>query len=64
MSFGARLKAARNSKGLTQEQLAEAVGMTRASVCAYENGRQKSPSLRTLRKLADVLEVDVSSLVP
>lgn len=64
MRFGGILKAARNSKGLTQKQLAEAANLTRATVCAYENGRQKSPSLRTLRKLADVLEVDVSSLVP
>ena len=33
------LKTARQFAGLTQEQLAEAVGVTRALVCNLENGR-------------------------
>lgn len=42
---------ARESQGLTQEQLATASGINRADISRLENG-SGNPSLRTLKKLA------------
>lgn len=43
-SFGKRLKILRQKKGLTQRQVAEKIGVTAASLSAYENEIQK-PSI-------------------
>lgn len=45
---------ARESQGLTQEQLAEACGINRADISRFENGNG-NPSLKTLKKLASGL---------
>ena len=38
MDIGAKLKGARNDAGLTQEQIAEALGVSRQTVSNWENG--------------------------
>jgi transcriptional regulator with XRE-family HTH domain len=50
-SMGARLRQAREYLGLSQEAVAEALGVPRASVSAMESGRRKVSSLE-LRDLA------------
>jgi transcriptional regulator with XRE-family HTH domain len=50
-SMGARLREAREFLGLSQEVVAEALGVPRASVSAMESGRRKVSSLE-LRDLA------------
>jgi transcriptional regulator with XRE-family HTH domain len=50
-SMGARLRQAREYLGLSQESVAEALGVPRASVSAMESGRRKVSSLE-LRDLA------------
>jgi transcriptional regulator with XRE-family HTH domain len=57
--FGKHLRKIRRAKDLTQEQLAEAVGITPEFLSNLERG-VNGPSFDTLQKLADVLEVDVS----
>ena len=47
-----KLKTLRKAKGLTQEQLAEAVGTNRATVAGYETGR-RNPRLPDLQKFAE-----------
>lgn len=49
--MGARLREAREFLGLSQEVVAEALGVPRASVSAMESGRRKVSSLE-LRDLA------------
>lgn len=39
-SYGARVKQLRNNRGLTQEQLAEQIGITRTYLLKIENGSQ------------------------
>ena len=56
------LKIARMRKGLTQEELAEKIGMAKITISAYEIGRSK-PSLDVLIKLSDVLEVSIDELL-
>ena len=59
--FGKRLRAIRRQKDLTQEQLAEAVGISIEFLSNLERG-VNAPSFETLEKLADILQVPVRDL--
>ena len=56
--FGKRLRYIRRHKDLTQEQLAEAVGISIEFLSNLERG-VNAPSFETLEKLATILEVQV-----
>ncbi|MEM9250550.1 MAG: helix-turn-helix transcriptional regulator [Pseudomonadota bacterium] len=56
------LKFWREHRGLTQTDLAKASGVHRVSINKIEAGT-KSPTVETLRKLADALRVDLDDLV-
>lgn len=60
-SLGARIKALRMERGLQQRQLAEKAELTPSMVSQIESGRL-TPSLNTLRRLADALGVTIPSL--
>ena len=62
-TFGERLRARRDSAGLTQSQLSERCGIPKPTLSRYENDHVQ-PSLGTLRKLADGLGLSVGALVP
>ena len=57
-----RLRQIREQKGITQEALAKAAGVSRAYLSRLEMGRH-DPPLSRLRKLAKALRVKVSALV-
>jgi len=59
---GGRLRIARRSVGLTQKQLAEALGVEPITVSRWERG-VTTPSLPRLRRIAEVTETTVSDLV-
>ena len=54
--IGKKLKQLRKSKGLTQEQVAEKVDITRSTISNYEIGR-RTPHLKDLSALAAVFGV-------
>lgn len=58
----ANLKYLRKSKGFTQAQLAEKIGLKRSLIGAYEEGRSE-PRLATLLHLAHFFEVNIDALV-
>ena len=60
--FGKRLKELRKKAHLTQQQLGDMVGVTKVSVCCYENGT-RTPTLDTLIDLADSLNVSLNYLL-
>ncbi|HCJ16117.1 MAG TPA: hypothetical protein DHV57_01725 [Hyphomonas sp.] len=60
--IAAAIRAARRSRGLTQEVLAERIGRTSASLSNLERA-QAVPSLDTLLLLAQVLDVPISSFL-
>ena len=60
--IGRRMAEARRHAGLTQERLAEAVGLEPVSLSRMETG-DRSPSLSALSRIADELRVPLSSLV-
>ncbi|MEM8850995.1 MAG: helix-turn-helix transcriptional regulator [Pseudomonadota bacterium] len=57
------LRVFRDWRGLTQQQLADASGVSRVQIAEIETGR-KTGSVATLRKLADALRVTMDELVP
>ena len=61
MPFGKRLKEARIRRKMTQEELAEAVGVTKGAIGNYES-EVSSPKESILIKLMEVLQVDANYL--
>ncbi len=62
MDFNQKLQQLRNQKGLTQEQLAEKVCVSRVAVSKWESGRGY-PNLDSLKKLSEIFEVSVDELL-
>jgi len=62
-SFAENLKKLRSEKGITQQQLASMMYITRSSISRWESG-QRIPDLVLLPRLARCLGVDVSELFP
>jgi transcriptional regulator with XRE-family HTH domain len=61
-AIGRRIKAAREKKQLTQEQLAELVDLSTMHVSVIERG-VKLPKLETLINIANVLDVSADVLL-
>jgi transcriptional regulator with XRE-family HTH domain len=61
--LGGKIRSLRQDRGLTQADLAVAVGITRASLANIEAGRQRS-LVHTLVALAKGLQCDVCELLP
>lgn len=61
-TLGERIKAARITSGMTQEQLAEALDTTKAAISRYEAGKRE-PNIELLRKIALATKTTVSELV-
>lgn len=59
--FGQRLKQARRNKKMTQEQLAEKLGMSRVGYAHYELSN-RDPSLTMLVNLSEILDVPIEWL--
>ena len=60
-SLGKKIQKIRKTTGLTQEELAEKVGISRAYMGYIEQGRY-SASLEVIEKVARVLKVKMSNL--
>ena len=60
--IGCFIKSLRLERGITQEQLAEALGVTNRSVSRWENGNNL-PDLSVLLELAKYFDVDVGELL-
>lgn len=56
------LKFLRNKKGVSQQQLADVIGVTQQSVNKYEN-HSVEPDIYTLIKIADYFETTIDYLV-
>ena len=61
-AIGARIKAAREKAGMTQEDLAAALEMSPTHISVIERG-VKSPKLETLVNIANVLKVSSDMLL-
>jgi transcriptional regulator with XRE-family HTH domain len=61
-AIGERIRIARQQRGLTQEKLADAVGVTRSAVAQWETGRAGQIT-GNLSRIAAVLDVSVAHLM-
>lgn len=61
--IGRRIKSSRETKGLTQEAVATAVGISRASISNIEQGRQQTP-IAVLYIIANHIGAEVREFFP
>ena len=62
VNFGSRLKTLRIKKKLTQQQLADLLGLTKSVISAYENGL-RYPAYDVLIKIARIFKVSTDYLL-
>ena len=60
--FSDKLIELRKARGLSQQQLAEALGLSRSAVGMYETGRRE-PDMDVLQLLSDYFMVDMNTLM-
>lgn len=63
MEFHEKLQELRKSRGLTQEELAEALFVSRTAISKWESGRGY-PSIDSLRKYPDISLCPLMSCYP
>lgn len=62
MTLGEKIKSLRKGPGMSQEKLAELMGISRQAVAKWENG-QSAPSTANLFKLAEILNTTTAFLL-
>lgn len=62
MAFGEKMKQLRNEKGLTQQQLAEELNITKRTIINYEGGKSY-PTTDALPRIAAFFGVGVNNLM-
>ncbi len=62
IKFPTRLKELRYSKELSQQKLADKIGISKSSINMYERG-EREPSFSTLEIIADFFNVDIDFLL-
>jgi len=62
MGMAARLKAARKAANMTQNELAEKLGVSYVVISQYENG-VRNPKIETVKKLAVALNCSADKLL-
>ncbi len=60
--IGARIRMLRDKQGLTQQELADRLQVTRQTVSRYEIGRSQ-PDLEMLERMAQMLHVEMTDLL-
>lgn len=63
MDIGQKIKSARVSKGMTQQELGDIVGVQKSAIAKYENGRVVNIKRSTLQKIASALNIRPSELI-
>ncbi len=62
MSFAENFKKARKEAGLTQQQVADALGLDRTAIAHYEMG-DSTPSLKNLLIICKLFNISLEELV-
>ncbi|MBQ3237157.1 MAG: helix-turn-helix transcriptional regulator [Oscillospiraceae bacterium] len=60
--IGKNIKSNRTKLGITQEELAEKINVTRQAVSNWENGKTE-PDIETLTKIAQIFDISIDELV-
>lgn len=59
---GNRIREARKNLGLSQQAVADKIGVSKVTICWYESG-ERTPSLEKFLKLAEALNLSLDELV-
>lgn len=62
MEISKRLKCARESKSITQEELADKLGVTRQTISSWENGKSY-PDIVSIIKISDIFDISLDKLL-
>lgn len=62
MGFAEQLRKARIASGLTQQQVADAMGITNSTYCGYETGKRQ-PDVQKIKQLSKIFGVSGDSLL-
>lgn len=62
MSFGSRLRSAREAKGYTQQSVADMLGISKSTYSGYETGKRE-PDVFRIKALSEVLDISADTLV-
>lgn len=62
MSFAENFKAARKAAHLSQQQIADTLGLDCSAIAHYEMG-DSTPNLKNLRRICDALNVTLDELI-
>ena len=60
--FDKILRLLRNEKGMSQQELADALGISKSSINMYERG-ERQPNFEVLEAIADFFNVDIDYLL-
>ena len=63
MTFGEKFKAEREKRNLTQQEVADGLGINRRMITRYENGISFPRTKEAYKKIAEYFEVDVNYLL-
>lgn len=63
MALGARIKKLRLKRGESLQDVADAVGCSKAHIWEIEQGSSKNPSMELMTALADHFDLTVASLI-
>lgn len=61
-NFNNQLKTLRQETGLSQQELANKIGISKSSINMYERG-EREPGIETLKRMADFFNVDIDYLL-
>lgn len=60
--MGYRIRELRESRGMSQAELCEKTGLTRATIWKLETGDDEVTTSKTLLKIAEALDVNIGDL--
>ena len=63
MTFGEKFRSLRKSRFLSQQKVADDLGMSQSAIAGYENG-VREPNFQMLEKIAKYFGVPATSLMP
>jgi len=62
VSFGEKLRAARETKGYTQQQVADYMQIDKSTYCGYETGKRQ-PDVQKIKQLTKILGISGDDLL-
>ena len=61
--IGKNIKRIRQAKGISQDRLSKRADLALNTIVNIESGRNSNPTIETLKKIADALEVSIEELL-